>query len=299
MAAAHASQDVISDSALGLFASGNLSVGNIDGQGIQQDASIRTNALTVGADYRLDQQKVIGAAIGIVNDNTDFSADNGDMDMQGISLSAFATWYEEDKGYADIIIDISQHAFDLSRRLNLPGQASEFARGSADANRIALSVNAGRTFQRGATEFGPVARIALTRASIDGFQESSSLADSGNALELDVRAHTMTSVKFSLGAELRHVINTSRAVLVPTARMDLEVENETDKGVIAASFINDPDGNTFNFIGTDRDRTSLLLSVGTTAVFKYGQSAFLSVETRALDDHVSQSRVRLGYRMHF
>ena len=294
-----ASQDVISDSALGLFVNGNLSVGDIDGKGIQRDANIHTSTLTMGADYRLNKQRVIGAAVGIVNDSTEFSADNGDMDMQGISLSAFATFYEEDRGYADIIIDIGQHEFDLSRRVNLPGQASEFAKGSADANRMALSINFGRTFQRGATEFGPVGRMALTRASIDGFQESSSLGNSGNALELDVKSHTVTSVRFSLGAEARQVINTTRAVLVPTVRMDMEVENETDKGAIAAAFVNDPAGNTMNFIGADRDRIALLLSVGTTAVFRYGQSAFVFVETRVLDDHLNQSRLRLGYRTHF
>lgn len=294
-----ASQDAIIDSALGIFVNGNLSIGTVDGQGIQQDADIHTSALTFGADYRLDDQKVIGAALGIVNDNTEFHADNGDMDMQGISLSAFGSWYEQDEGYADIIIDIGHHAFDLSRRMNLPGQATEFAEGSADASRIAMSVNAGRTFQRGATEFGPVVRLAMTRSSIDRFRETSSLAGTGNALELDVRSHSVTSLRFSVGAEVRHVINTSRAILVPAVRMDLEVENDTDKGIIAATFVNDPDSNTMNFIGTERDRTAVLLSVGTSATFKYGQSAFAFVETRAQDDHVSQSRVRLGYRMHF
>ena len=294
-----ASQDVISDSALGMFVNGTLTVGDVDGKGIQRDADITTNALTVGADYRLDNQKVVGAAFGIVNDHTEFSDDDGNMDMQGFSLSAFGSWYEEDKGYADIIIDIGQHAFDLSRRVNLPGQPSEFANGAADASRMALSMNAGRTFQRGATEFGPVVRVALTRSSIGGFRETSSLAGTGNALELDVKSHTMTSIRFSLGAEVRHVINTSKAVLVPTLRMDLETENETDKGVIAAAFVNDPAGNTINFIGADRDRTALLLSVGTTAVFKYGQSAFVFVETRTQDEHLRQSRIRLGYRTHF
>jgi len=287
------------DSAVGIFANGTLSIGKIDGQGIQKDADIRTQSFTVGADFRFSQNTVFGAALGIVNDNTDFIADNGDMDMQGISLSAFGTWYEQDKGYADFIVDIGRHAFDLSRRINLPGQAVEFANGSADAGRVAFSVNAGRTFQRGATEFGPVVRIAMTHASINGFRETSSLANAGNTLELDVQSHSVKTTRFSLGAEIRRVFNTSRAVLVPTARVDLEVENDTDKDVISATFVNDPGNNPINVIGTARDNTAVLLNVGTSATFAYGQSAFVFVETRLQDDHVSQSRFRLGYRMHF
>ncbi|MFK8083261.1 MAG: autotransporter outer membrane beta-barrel domain-containing protein [Granulosicoccus sp.] len=294
-----ASQDPISSSALGLFANGNIAVGSVDGNGIQHDASISTNSLTVGADYRLDGNRVIGAALGVVNDTTDFTGDNGDLDMQGVNLSAFATWYEHDSGHADLVADFSRNSFDLTRRINLTGQTDEFANSSTDATRMSLSINAGRTFNRGNWEFGPVARITLTRATIDGFSETSSLGATGAGTALDVKSHTQASSRFSIGGEIQRVIGTPKAVFVPSLRMELQNESETDKGVITASFSQDPDGNQMQIEGTRRDSSALFISVGATMVFAHAQSAFVFFETRAKDDFVRQNLARAGYRVHF
>lgn len=294
-----ASQDTVSDNAFGLFANGNISIGSVDGNGIQRDADISSSSLTLGADYRLSSHSVVGAALGFINDNTDFNGDNGDMDMQGISVSAFGTWYEHDKGYADIIFDVGTNNFDLTRRINLIGQNSENARSSTDATRVSISINAGRTFNLGATEFGPVGRITITRASIDAFSETSSLPNSGAGTTLNVNSHTQTSSRFSLGGEIKRVIGTSKVVLVPSGRIEVEHESETDKGVIEASFNNDITGNQMQVEGADRDSSAVLISIGSTFVFARAQSAFLFLETRTQDKHVSQNRVRIGYRAQF
>lgn len=289
----------IEDDALGFFVSGTVSLGEIDGKGIQRGGEVNSNGLTVGADYRLTEQRVVGAALGIVNDNTDFTGDNGQLSMNGFSFSVFGTWHAADKGYADFILELGQNDFELSRRINIPTADEEFALGTTNASRVAFSLNAGRTVRWGRTEFGPSVRINFTRASIDGFRESSSLGNLGAATELDVDAHSLTSIRFSVGGEVKRPISTTKAVFVPTARLDFEVENNSDKGVITARFVNDSSNHQLRFRGVERDTTALVLSVGTTAVFRNSQSAFVFIETRALDDVVSQSRLKLGYRAHF
>ncbi len=296
-----ASSDVLNDSPIGFFVNGNIAFGSVDGDGIQRDANINTNSLSVGADYRINANVVVGTAIGVVNDDTDFDGNNGDLSMSGFSLSGFGTWYEQDLGYADIVLDISQNELDLKRRINLPGQNDEFAISDTDASRVTFAMNAGKTFQRGATEFGPTFQLALTRASIDGFDETSSLgngiASSGTTLQVDEQ--TITSTRLALGAEARHVINTSKAVFVPSVTAKLQIENETDKDAVTAHFISDTDNNDIDFIGNERDSSVLLLSVGTTAVFRRSQSAFFFYDRRAQDDYASSNRLRVGYRVHF
>lgn len=295
------SDDVQIDSPIGFFANGNIAVGSVDGDGIQRDAGISTNSLSVGADYRIDNNVVVGTAIGIVNDKADFKGDNGDMSMSGFNLTGFGTWYEQDVGYADMVVDISKNDFDLDRRINLPGRADEFASGNTSGTRFTLAINAGRTFQRGATEFGPTFQLSVMKASIDGFNETSSLgngiAASGTTLNVDKQS--ITSTRFSLGGEVRHAINTSKAVFVPSISVKLQKENETDKDAITARFTSDESTNDVEFIGTTRDSSVLLLSVGTTAVFPGSQSAFVYYDMRAQDDFASSNRLRVGYRMHF
>ncbi len=296
-----ASADALKDNPIGFFSNGNIVIGSVDGNGIQRDADISTNSLSVGADYRVDDNLVLGTALGIVNDKTDFNGDNGDLSMSGFSLSAFGTWYEQDKGYADIIVDISKNDFDLDRRINLPTQQTEFASGATSATRFTFSMNAGRTFQRGATEFGPMTQITLMKGSIDGFSETSSLDNdiSSTGTTLDVDKQSITSVRFSLGGEVRHVINTSKAVFVPSISFKFQKENETDKDAITARFENDTENNQLEFTGTQRDRSVLLLSVGTTAAFRHSQSAFVFYDLRTQDNFASSNRLRVGYRVHF
>ena len=137
------------------------------------------------------------------------------------------------------------------------------------------------------------------RASIDGFQEQSSLTADGAGTTLDVEPQTVSSARFSAGAELKRIFNTSKAVFIPSAKLELEVENKTDKGVITASFLNDPEAGRLQLRGTERDKTAMLLSVGTSATLVHGQSAFFFYESRLLDERISQQRISLGYRMHF
>ena len=289
----------IKDSDFGVFVNGSISVGEMDGDDIQQNADISTSILTLGADYRLSNDRVIGAALSVENDDTEFQGDDGGLDMQAFGLTVFGSWYKQDKGYADIIGNLSQSNFDLSRQINLPGQSDEFANGSANATRFAVAVNVGRTIQRGAAEFGPLARISIMQASVGGFTETSSLTNNGAGTTLSVDSHSVSSARFAVGGELKYVINTTKAVLVPYTRLLLDVESQTEKDAITASFVNDPTATDMRFTGAERDATSLLFRLGTTAVFKGAQSAFIDLETRLLNDRVKQTQVQLGYRMQF
>gem|GEM_PF-6603981 len=292
LAGGAASADSLRDSAVGVFTNGNISVGEVDGDGIQQNADISTSHFTLGADYRLSSNRVIGAALSIASDDTDFQADNGELEMQGFGLSAFGSWYKKDAGYADIIVDISQQKFDLTRRINLVGMADEFANGSTTATRFAVAVNVGRTIQRGANEFGPMARISIMQASVGEFTESSTLTSNSAGTALQVDSHQVSSARFAVGGEFKRVVNTKKAVLVPSARLLLHVENQTEKDAITASFVNDINNTEMRFQGAERDSSSLLLNLGTTAVFRGAQSAFINFQTRLQDERVSQNQVR-------
>jgi uncharacterized protein YhjY with autotransporter beta-barrel domain len=287
------------DSAIGFFASGSVSIGSVNGDGIQHDADISTQGLTIGADYRFNSHVVIGSSIGVVKNDTDFTGDNGDLATEGLSFTAFATWYEADSGHADIILDSGQNAFDLRRRVNLPGQAEEFATGSTDAKRSTLSVSAARTFNKGAWTFGPTLRLHLTRASVDPFQEQSSLGANTSGTTMNIASHRVHSSRMAIGADVSRVVNTRWGVLVPVVRAEYELESENDKGEIQATFVHDPSATPMRFTGTERDDSYFNLIVGTTAVFARSISAFAFYESRTQNDYVSQTRLNFGLRMHF
>lgn len=288
-----------SDSAIGFFASGNVSVGSVNGAGKQHDADIRTQGLSIGADYRFNDHVVIGSSLGVIDNDTDFTGDNGDLATEGISFTAFATWYEADSGHADIILDMGQNAFDLRRRINLAGQPDEFAFGSTDARRNTLAVSAARSFNKGPWTFGPTLRLHLIRASVDSFQEQSSLGQNSSGTTMNIASHRVRSTRMAIGADVSRVLNTRWGVLVPVARAEYELESENDKGEIQATFVHDPSATPMRFTGTERDKSYFNLIVGTTVVLARSISGFAFYESRTQNDYVSQTRLNFGLRMHF
>lgn len=294
-----ASNDVINDTMIGFFANGSLSVGSVNGDGLQRDADISSQRLTLGTDYRINNNVVVGTGIGLVVNDTDFRGDNGALSTTGMNLSVFGTWYEPDQGYADLILDLGRNSFDLRRRINLPGQTDEFATGSTSADLATLAISAARTFNKGSWTFGPTMRLNITGASVESFQEQSTLGDNGSGTTLNIQEHSVKSLRMALGADVSRVINTSMAVLVPVFRVEYEMESENDKGDIKATFIHDPGATPMRFTGTKRDSSYLNFTIGTTAVFAKNTSAFVFFETRAQNDFVSQTWLKTGLRMHF
>jgi len=286
-------------SPLGFFANGSISVGEVDGRGNQRDADVRTTGLTLGLDYAVADNIVVGAGLGISNNDTDFTGGEGEASLQAINLTAFATYFEADRGYADVVLDIGQNSYEVTRRVNLPSAADQFARGETDALVSSLNLSAGREFQRGAWQFGPYVRMGYTWASIDAYNETATTSAAGFGSVLNVRSHEAKSLTLSLGGQLSGVINTSAAVLVPQARLEYALENEVDKDDIVASFANDPDSTPFTVKGNERDTSHLKLGLGSSFVLRNGRSAYVFYETQLQHDFVSQHWLKFGGRLEF
>ncbi|MBX2880790.1 MAG: autotransporter outer membrane beta-barrel domain-containing protein [Granulosicoccus sp.] len=294
-----ASADTFVDHPLGWFVNGNTSTGKINGAGLQMDADFDSHDLSIGADYRFSRHVVVGAAIGLTSHQTDFSGDNGDLASDGLNLSLFASWYELDEGYADLVVGLGRGAFELERRINFPLEPDEFAIGSTDANAFTFAISAARTLNQGPWTFGPMMRLKLTSSSVDGFTEGSSSGSNGSGTTMDIASHTLRSTRMVAGLDVSRSINTSRAVFVPVLRAEYVIENEQDKGEITATFTHDPSSTQMRFIGTERDDSAVNLTVGSSVLFTRGTSAFIFHESRLSNTYVSQRWIKLGLRMHF
>jgi len=288
-------------SRLGFFVNGALSSGELDGDGRQQNADVSTSGLTFGADYRLSDSLVFGAGLGVVNNDTDFTTSAGGASIAGVNLSLFGTWYEGDKGYLDVVLDVGQNSYDIKRQLSL-SSAPELviASGETDASVVSFNVGAGRNFLFGSgIEFGPYMRLAILSATVDAYSEKASAGTAGFGSTLNVRSHSVRSTVLSVGGQISKSFSTGFGVLLPQLRIEYENENETRKKGLTASFQADPNDTAFTIQGNERDDSYLNIGIGSSVLLKNGKSGYAFYETRAQHDFVTQHWFKLGLRMEF
>jgi len=299
LSGAGAAADSELGSRLGVFANGSISVGEVEGDDNQRDADTRSSSITIGVDYRLSDNMVLGAGLGIASNNTEFTQDEGTADLSAFSVTLFGTWYDADKGYLDAVLDVGNNSYEVERRINLPGAADLFASGDTDASVSSFSIGVGNNLQYGVWEVGPYGRFSITSASVDAYSESANTGVAGFGSVLNIGSHTIKSTTLSLGGQLSRTINTRRGVLVPQVRLEAEFENEGNKDGITATFQHDPSETPFTVNGNKRDSQYFNLGLGASAVFANGKSGFLFYETRAQHDFVTQHWLKLGLRFEF
>lgn len=299
MSGGGAAADTQLQSRLGVFANGTVSVGTVDGDDHQRNADVQSSGVTIGVDYRLNENAVLGAGLGIASSSTDFTADEGTADLSAFSVTLFGTWYEADAGYFDAVLDVGQNSYDVKRRINFIGAPDQFAIGSTDASVLSFTIGVGNNIQSGAWEFGPYGRMSLTTANVDGYSESASSDAAGFGSVLNISSHAVKSTTIAVGGQLSRTINTRRGVFLPQLRVEAEFENEDRKEGIEAVFQHDPSQTAFTVNGNPRDTRYINVGLGASAVFSNGKSAYLFYETRALHDFVTQHWLKLGLRLEF
>lgn len=283
----------------GVFANGALSVGEVDGDDNQRSADVSTTGLTLGIDYRLSANSAIGVALGIANNETEFTGDEGRVDLSAVNLSLFATYYKEEVGYVDVVLDAGRNQFDIERRIDLPGAERRIASGNTDANVLALTLGAGLDRNYGAFEFGPYTRVSLVNADVDAYRETADANGVGSGSVLAIDPHSVRSTTVSIGAQVSRTISTRTAIVVPQLRIEAEFELTDRKDGIQATFQHDPTQSAFEVNGNERDTSYVNIGLGSSFLLAKGRSGYVFYETRALHDFVTQHWLKLGLRLEF
>ena len=289
----------------GIFVSGTIGFGDIDGgiddqSGAQQDAEFNISDIIIGGDYRLSDSLVIGAGVGFINNDVDFTDERGGADITGSRLTLFGTWYSQNRGYADLVLDFGLNSYDMLRPISLEGAPNVvLAEAETEAKTASFSFGFGKNFYKEGWEFGPYGRLSLTTATVDAFSERALSAEVGFGSVMDIQEQNVNSRRLALGGQVTRTINTKRAVFVPNLRFEIEHEMEEVKDGITGTFQADPNNAEFTLLGNDRDSSFFNLGVGSSAIFPNGHSGFVQFETRGGQDRVTHHRAKIGYRLEF
>ena len=275
---------------LGIFANGQGSFGNQDATSKDTGFDFHTGGLTVGADYRLTDQLVLGMALGYLRTKAEFDAAAGDSRIKGYSLSAYGNYYVWDKLYVDGIATFGWNTYDTERNIAAAGAT---ANGSTDGTQFAISVSTGYNVDVGALTFGPTARVNYVRVHIDGFREKGA-----DIFNLAIESQTVESLTAALGGQASYAISMPWGVLTPLVRFEWEHEFKGNSRIVNASLVADP--STILAAQTSSpDRDYVNLGIGLSATFPRGVSAFLAYDTVRGRAHFTNHAFNAGIRFEF
>ena len=247
---------------------------------------VKTDGLSVGADYRLSRRAVVGAAVGGSKSDSDVSGVPQAQSSKGTSFTLYGSYEPAPQWYVDAAVSMARNDFTLKRATASGGLAQADTRGSGTG----LSITSGYQIVGGSVIVSPYARVDALRVSIDGYTETGDTPFTVN--EQSVRSNAVT-----LGSEFQYIVPTRYAIVVPHVRVEMQRQSQSSQGVTATLV-----GSGVQLSAEpqlDADKSFGYCSVGLSAQFKRGVSAFVDYEAMFAKSDVSERRVNLGMKLEF
>lgn len=282
---------------LGGFISGRVSSAELNGGILQQNTNYDFSSLTIGADYRFGEQIIAGLGLGITQDRTRFIETTAESVSDGINVTAYTSWFDSDKAYLDIVLDMGLSDYELQRSISVFSDDTLVAVASPEVDARSLTMSAGSSFTPFGFDVSGYLRLVLTRATIGSYTESLQSQQSGFTPLFSIAKRNVISSEIALGIEVSKALSTSFAVIVPRLRLDYVNENDRSKDVVEATLIST--GTVARYQGEDRVGSYTNFGAGVSAVFSRGRSAYVYYETHLQHGLISQDTLNLGARLAF
>lgn len=283
----------------GLFANGNMKIGEKDASDNNGGYEFDMLGLTVGADYRFTDNLIVGGSVGYGLADIEYGSDSGSLNTDSWSGSIFASYYIKDF-YIDGLINYARDNYDSKRRINYTdsgGTIDRTALGDTRGNQLSFGLGSGYDFNHGGWTFGPQVASYYLNATVNDLMETG--AKSYNTFINNSQSQSFT---LSAGGHISYTFTPSWGVISPYARVDLVHEFIDDPEILEIGFIVDPsagaDGMSMTELTTERlDSNYVNWAAGVTAQFKHGLSGFIDYQTTTGYSGFSIHDISVGVRL--
>lgn len=251
----------------------------------QSELTSRTDMLSVGADYRLNDDWAFGANVGTSRSRVSFAGSASRQRSRGNQATAYASWSFTEAAYLSTTLSYEANRFDLTR----DDGNGVLSYGSPRGRGVGFSVSGGRDFAIGPWSIGPYVRWDHVISRITAFEET------GSDSALSVGAQRMRSNTLNLGAQTQFAIPVSWGLVLPHLRVELtRRKDSTEQGASATLLIdNSP---VFEPVAAEIDRKYGAVAVGVAGVNQGGVSWFADWEATVAQQGYRARRIVLGMR---
>ena len=289
----------------GYFVSGTIGRGESEAGRRTPAYDFDINGLTAGVDYRFSDGFVAGTSLGYTKQDTELASGEGNVDADGYSLSAYATFYRDESWYTDAVLTWGRNDYGTLRRIRYtltgPGGTStidQTARGRLEGDLLSVASTVGRDYQAGTWNIGPYGRMLYSRIDFDAGREVIG-SGAGSGLALEIFPGTHTSLASVIGTKFSTALSRDWGILMPHLQVEWEHEYRDDPQRVGARFLADPSATRFSIEGEPIDSSFFRIGGGVSVLFAGGRSGFVYVERVIGKSGFTQTNLALGIRGEF
>lgn len=286
--------------------------GNVDTTSLQDGYKYGAWAILAGADYRVSDSLVLGAAFSYSDTKSDYDNSLGDVKAATTGVIGYGTWYKDD-WYVDGFLAYGSVGYDTTRIIVVPSNNPAFcnpaqgvvsscpinatATASPEGDQWSAGIGIGKNFASGGFSITPTARLGYIWVKNKAFSETENTE--GLALAVDER--TIKSLQSALGVRIATTVSTASGVFGPYINAQWLHEFENDAPSIVSKYVSGPAGpvNQFAIPTADPTRDYAILAVGSSATFPNNLTGFFQFSAALGLDNETNYGVVLGLRKQF
>jgi outer membrane autotransporter protein len=302
-----ASADDSGFSRLGVFVSGTLVSGDRDPTTNEEGFDYDAYGLTLGVDYRLNDNLILGGALGYSSTEADVDNDRGKLDADSYAITFYGTYYQTDNFFIDGSLSYGRSDYDQERRVRytLPNvNVNQDFFSDFDGDQFGIYLSTGYEMRFSELLVVPTARLQYIRATIDSYSEDrvSNPGAPGSGLNVQIDDQTYRSFALGLGGQVSYAMSQSWGVLLPYASLEYVHDFEKNDSAVTGTFVNDDPTagkKPFTLPVDSNDQNYFNLAIGASAQFTNGTAGFVNYEQLMGYSDVSQYRINAGLRFEF
>jgi uncharacterized protein YhjY with autotransporter beta-barrel domain len=247
-----------------------------------------TESVVLGADYRLTPNFLVGLTAGYGHTDVTLDDSGSSATVDSYSPGLYAS-YADHGWYADLSGDYVHNAYTQDRKIAFLGQDATSA---PEGNEGTANLDGGYDFHQGALTFGPLAGVQYTHLTVDGYNESGSIAD------LSVNEQQADSLRSRLGGRISAAFSCFGINLRP--HLDATWQHEfMDQGRGITSQFEGTGLGSFSVKTENPSRDSALADAGIDAQLDQTWMLFADYQVQAGQENYFGQSVQAGVKIGF
>jgi len=151
------------------WSEGSVSLGKIDDNPLSSVQDMTSLGISVGADKKTDNDKVLGVALRVGNTDVDVGTYGSKVDTNALSLSVYGSKSLDDHNFLEHVFGVSYLDSDIIRKNQ--GNTNTQT-GDREGKQVFGSLNFGREYEDGDVIITPTGRIDGSYTTLNGYTES-------------------------------------------------------------------------------------------------------------------------------
>jgi outer membrane autotransporter protein len=278
------------ESRWGLFADGGAAFGSQKTSVNQTGYNFTLGGFTIGADYRLRDNLLVGLATGYSNTGSSFYGSGGNVNANTVPFNAFAAYFPGSL-YAYGSVGYALNLYDLKRGINFGGLARTAA-SSTSGHQFNLYGETGYDLRLSRFILTPSATLAYSALRVGGFTEQGA-----GALDLKVASQAAASLQTGLGGRVTIPLKLGSVKVAPQGYAFYQHEFSNGSRGLNASL--SQGSSTFNFQTDAAKRNFAVVGANVTAGLTKNLYAQVNYNAEVGRSNSTAQNINAGLRLEF